>query len=172
MDALTTYSKPHEFVSEAYQLYKKENKDNPSINGRIFEYLICETLAQGGITPFYYQARFERVPNADFDVLLYDATHPIALTMKTSLRERYKQADLEGAALRNVYRKAESYLITLNEEEAARVVDKIADGSVAGVARCLLADKPEYSELIAELADKVFCSAKPIMPITGREFRC
>ncbi len=36
---------------------------------------------------------FERVPNADFDVVLYQSNSPVVLTMKTSLRERYKLND-------------------------------------------------------------------------------
>ena len=165
------YSAPHKFVGKAYQRYLDNYPNNQSMNGRIFEYLICETLAQGGITPFYYQACFERVPNADFDVVLYDPTRPIALTMKVSLRERYKQADLEGAALRNVYRQAESYLITLSGQEAANVSDKIKAGGVAGLSRCLRANKPEYSELITELSGKKFCLAERVMPISGKEFQ-
>jgi len=40
------------------------------------------------------------------------------LTIKTSLRERYKQADLEGLALKQVYRKSKTYLITLSGQES------------------------------------------------------
>lgn len=102
---LINYDTPHGFINKLYRVYQENNDNNPSINGRIFEFAICETLAHEGIAPFYYQARFKRVPNADFDIVLYDSKRSVVLTMKVSMRERYKQADLEGLALRNVYRR-------------------------------------------------------------------
>ena len=79
------YTSPHAFVKSAYENYTKNYPDNKSINGRIFEYLICETLAQHKIAPFYYQAKFDLVPNADFDVVLYHPQRPVVLTMKNIL---------------------------------------------------------------------------------------
>lgn len=170
LDAVKIYAEPHEFVGDIYRDYLgRYPPDNPSLNGRIFEYLICETLARHKIVPFYYQAKFEHVPNADFDVVLYDKLRPVVLTMKVSLRERYKQADLEGLALRQVYRRATSYLITLSEE-AHNVEQKISEGSVSGLDRCVLANTPEYTELLNELAQRSFSLAEMIMPISGTAF--
>ena len=42
---------PHDFIPKAYGIYKKNYPNNPSINGRIFEYLICESLAKISLTP-------------------------------------------------------------------------------------------------------------------------
>ena len=122
-----TYAKPHEFVGKSYDRYRDIRlTDNPSVNGRIFEYLICETLAREGIVPFYYQAQFTLVPEADFDIVLYDERFPVVLTMKTSLRERYKQAVLEGLALARVYPRAQSHLIALSDE-GNKVSEKIGN---------------------------------------------
>lgn len=140
--------------------------DSPSINGRIFEFLIAETLAQADVTPFYYQANFQLVPNADFDILLYDPREPVILTMKTTLRERYKQADLEGLVLKQVYRHAKSYLITLSEGEADSVNSKIEKGDVTGLERCIIASSEKYSEFIDNLKNKDFVVAELIQPIT------
>ncbi len=140
---------------------------NPSLNGAVFEYLVCETLAREGITPFYYQAKFALVPNADFDVVCYNAKRPVVLSMKVSLRERYKQADLEGIALRQVYRNAESYLITLSNEETIGVSRKIADGDITGLTACVVASSPDYSALLQALKQHAFEYAESIMPITG-----
>ena len=72
----------------SFSIYKEENESKASVNGLIFEYLVCEALAQKKFLPFYYQAKFEQVPNVDFDIVLYDPKAPIVLAMKTSLRER------------------------------------------------------------------------------------
>src|SRR2546421_9618463 len=95
-------------------------------NGAIFEYLIMVCLYSKGILPFYIQAKISFVPNATYDIVLYSsANFPITLSIKTSLRERYKQADLEGLALKNVHRRVKNYLITLSAKEYEGVRKKI-----------------------------------------------
>ena len=79
---------------------------------------------QQEITSFYYQAKFELMQNVDFDILLYHPQKPVALTMKVSLRERYKQADLESLELKRVFREARCYLITLEEEKKIKSVKR------------------------------------------------
>lgn len=76
---------------------------------------------------------------------------PICWSVKTSLRERYKQADLESIALKYVHRKALSYLITLSEKEANSVKTKIKTGDVIGLDNVVVATKPEFDDLVAEL---------------------
>lgn len=167
METLDSYDfRPHQFVGEMYRKYQSKGYDSPSINGRIFELLIAETLAQADVTPFYYQANFQLVPNADFDILLYDPREPVILTMKTTLRERYKQADLEGLVLKQVYRHAKSYLITLSEGEADSVNSKIEKGDVTGLERCIIASSEEYSEFIDHLKNITFGVAELIQPVT------
>lgn len=155
-------------MREAWRLYKERHPNSPSVNGRIFEYIICETLAQQGIVPLCYQAEFAQVPNASFDVVLYDEASPVVLSMKTSLRERYKQAGLEGMALRQVYRRARCYLITLADDEADKLQCKIDSGSIAGLDRCIVATRPEYTQLLECLAQRTFTIARPIQPLDGR----
>ena len=84
--ATIDYKSPCKFMEISYEKYKSDYGGDKSTNGRIFEYLVCETLAQQEITPFYYQAKFERVPNVEFDIVLFDPHRPVVLTMKTSLR--------------------------------------------------------------------------------------
>ena len=166
---LRHYGRPHQFVRDGYKEYLRQNA-NPSnsVSGKIFEWLICETLMREGATPFYYQARLEHVPNASFDIVLYEPRRPVVLSCKTSLRERYKQADLEGMALNQVYRNAECYLITLDHTEARRTVGKIKEYDVAGLTACHLADTEEFTELVGKLANREFLEASVIMPIRGR----
>ena len=137
------------------------------MNGRVFEFTICETLKREGIAPFYYQANFTLVPNADFDLVCYHPRRPVVLSAKVSLRERYKQADLEGFALRQVYRNARSYLLTLSDEHIG-VQEKIREGDVAGLVDCIRADSPAYDTLLDELKSESFSLAEEIIPIEGK----
>lgn len=155
------------FVGETYARYQDNYPSKPSVNGLIFEYLICEKLAISGIVPFYFQAQFALVPNANFDVVCYNPKRPVVLSMKVSLRERYKQADLEGIALRQVYRNAESYLITMNKVEAQGVARKIEAGDISGLHGYIIATDPEYSEFLKQISSREFSLASEIMPITG-----
>ena len=76
---------------------------------------------------------------------------PICISVKTSLRERYKQADLEAIALKYVHRKALSYLVTLLEKEANSVKAKIKSGDIIGLDKVIVATNDEFNELITEL---------------------
>ncbi|MBC6436810.1 MAG: hypothetical protein GDA52_01435 [Rhodobacteraceae bacterium] len=167
LGGVSDYPEPHQFISDAYSAYESSFLSKPSINGRIFEFLICECLAREGVMPFYHQANFERVPNANFDIVLYHRTKPVALSCKTSLRERYKQADLEGAALKQVYRSAKCYLLTLDHNESRSVQRKIQEGAVAGLDGCIDADTQNFTKLLGELGKNVFTEGKKILPVTG-----
>lgn len=168
MDGVDGYGKPHEFIRTAYCDYRQTHGSNNAVNGKMLEYLICETLKREGITPFYYQAKFKLVPNVDFDLVCYHPVRPVVLSAKVSLRERYKQAVLEGFILGQVYRNSKSYLITLSKDEQARERRKILSGDVVGLADCLIADSPDYDALLMELKKETFSPAAPIVPLEGK----
>jgi len=105
-------------------------------------------------------AKVAFVPNVIYDLMLYTAERgPICLSAKTSLRERYKQADLEAIALKYVHRKALNYLLTLEEVEARNIKEKIKSGDVIGLDDVILATQPEFDTLISSL--KNFELAEP-----------
>lgn len=120
--------------------------------------------------PFYYQATFERIPNTIFDIVLYNQKSPIVLTIKTSLRERYKQAELEGLVLKQVYRRSKTYLITLSEEESQKIKNKIEQGGITGIDNCLLANKEEFDRLLQKIKKEDFIKAEKILPINNGKF--
>ena len=117
--------------------------------------------------PFYYQASFERIPNACFDIVFYNLKAPVVFTIKTSLRERYKQSDLEGRVLKQVYIKAKTYLITLSAKEIDGVKRKIKDGSITGIDECFLANEKDFDSLLKKLKQENFTKAEKILPIKG-----
>ena len=158
---------PHEFVEQFWGLYESNYTSNVSINGRIFEFLICDVLLQNGISPIYFQAKFAFIPNIDFDLICYDEKKPVSLSIKTSTRERYKQADLESMAHSQIYRNAKVYLVVLTEEYAG-IRSKIQEGELFGVTDCMRADSPDFDNLVNSLKHRRFSLAEPITPIQGR----
>ncbi len=144
---------PQAYVELFWKRYEAQQKEDNSINGKVFEYLIISLLINNAILPLYIQAKVAFVPNVDFDLLLYSKEKPIALSIKTSLRERYKQADLEAIALKYVHRKADCYLLTLHTKEAQSVNEKIYLGEVIGIDRVI----DVRSQAINDLIDQLSC---------------
>lgn len=116
----------------------------------------------------FLQAKVTFVPNVDFDIILYsDEQYPIALNLKTSLRERYKQADLEAIALKYVHRNAQNYLIMLNSKETDALKSKLKKGELLGINAVIAADTNEFDELILMLKGKTFINPGKVDIITG-----
>ena len=146
------YKKPSDYMRIYWEAYQKHPDKNNNLNGKIFEYILATLFVREDILPLYMGAKVAFVPNVVYDLMLYTAERgPICLSAKTSLRERYKQADLEAIALKYVHRKALSFLLTLEENEAKSVKAKIKSGDVIGLDDVIVATQPEFDELIASL---------------------
>lgn len=141
-------------------------------NGKVFEALILYALFRAGIYPAYYQATVKFIPHVVYDILLYHPTYPVILSCKTSLRERWKQADLEGLALKQVYRGASSYLLTLSSE-GVRVQRLVEESEAVGLDSCIVIESAgdRFDQLLQSLSEKRFVEASKILPVVGRVMR-
>lgn len=161
-------------VMDAYSSDPETNDQKRRIQvGGLFELAICESIIRAGISPIYIQTELEFVPLAKFDILLYHKQKPVALSLKTSLRERWKQAAFEGDKLKQIYRQAESYLITLSEEDAANRNKDIDEKKFGGFDQVIIASAQEWDELVEKLkkmhSKDPFQTAKKIDPIIKGE---
>jgi hypothetical protein len=128
------------------------------VNGAVLEEIIGYILTLSGCMPFYMQAKIAYVPNVNYDFICYDERlGPVSLSVKTSLRERWKQADLEAVALKYVHRNAKSYLITLDHKAIKTRLDSLED--CMGLNDFILATDSRFDDLIAELKNRVFSEA-------------
>ena len=140
------------------------------MNGKVFEYILATLCVRENILPIYMSAKVAFVPNVIYDLMFYtDERGPICWSVKTSLRERYKQADLEAIALKYVHRKALSYLITLETNEAKRIKHKIKGGDVIGIDDVIVATSDEFNELIQELKDFEFSNPPTVKVIESNQ---
>jgi len=156
---------PSEYVGHCWKVYLETGEVSNALSGYMFEYVLATALIRENLLPFYMQARAAFVPNVHYDILLYTpALGPIALSAKTSLRERYKQADLEAIALKYVHRRAQCHLVTLDEVEAHSVSAKIRSGDVIGLDSVVVAHKSEFDKLFENLQDFPFEEA-PIVSV-------
>ena len=107
------------------------------------------------------------VPNVNFDTILYNKAMPVSLSLKTSLRERYKQADLEAIALKYIYRKSKCYLLTMDTDEANRVKRKIMDGDVIGLDEVIDCNTEDINRLIDILRGIGFITSVQVEAVKG-----
>ena len=162
-----TYSKPSEYVSDLWAKVQKSRMSR-KLNGAAFELILACVLIKEDLHPFYMSAEVKFVPNARFDLMFYShEIGPIVLSAKTSLRERYKQADLESLALRAVYRRSKTFLITLDEREARNVQLKIENGEVTSLERCVVATSQDFDDLVKELHGFEMIQA-PLFPVVEK----
>lgn len=144
---------------DRYQSLPKKYKGN-SMNGNIFEAIVITSLLKEGISPIYTQTSLEFVPNVNYDLVVFpknndgsiDVSAPIVISLKTSLRERYKQADLEGSALKSVYKRGISYLVTLDSEsEIKKSRQKIIKKEILGLDNFINATTSDFDVLVNDL---------------------
>lgn len=159
------YKTPKEYVEKYWTALEKANK--PTLHGNTFEYIIYTLLYREGIKPFYTQAQVAFVPNVNFDALLYCQSTPVSLSLKTSLRERYKQADLEAIALKYVHRKSKCYLLTMDTKEANVQKEKILSGDIIGLDEIIDCNTNDIDNLIADLKKIHFTTSKTIEVVQG-----
>jgi len=159
-----------EFISHYWQSYKDNYPNNNSMNGTIFENLIMIALARRGIDNIYYQTELSYVPSAIFDIFLYSSETPIAISIKTTLRERWKQADLEALAIKQVHKNAKCYVITLSHSEVR--ARRNNDNSYAGLDEFILADTIEFDNFLNEISNMNFNIAEniPIIKTSDRYY--
>jgi len=162
------YNSESEFICDLWSRYTPSSK---SLNGRVFEGLIAVALYRSSILPLFIEAKLTFVPNISFDFIAYSKEHgPIILSAKTSLRERYKQADLEGMMLRQVHRRSKSYLITNDETEANLVNRKIESGQALGLDDVIIATSEKFDELISDLKKLNYYAPEKVDILTSSRF--
>lgn len=164
------YTKPTEYVQKYWNAYSSHPEKNNNLNGKVFEYILATLCVRENILPIYMSAKVAFVPNVIYDLMFYSTERgPICWSVKTSLRERYKQADLEAIALKYVHRKALSYLITLEENEARSVKAKIKSGDVIGLDNVIVATNEEFNHLITELKSFEFSEPPTVKVIESNQ---
>jgi hypothetical protein len=159
---------PSEYVSIFWKKYESRKIKNKDLNGKIFEYLLATVFVREGLVPFFLNAKVAFVPNVNFDLMFYTSDRgPVCISAKTSLRERYKQADLEAIALKYVHRKALSFLVTLDDDAALKVKQKIKSGDVIGLEDVVVARSTEFDDLISDLRNFTLCKPKTVAIVTS-----
>ena len=154
------YEKPNEYIQKYWNAFLLYPERNNNLNGKVFEYILATLCVREGILPIYMSAKVAFVPNVIYDIMFYSKERgPICWSVKTSLRERYK----------HVHRKALSYLITLEENEARSVRAKIKSGDVIGLDDVIVATSEEFNQLIIDLKELEFSEPPTVKVIESNQ---
>lgn len=154
---------PHQFVCDMMAEYAKiDPPPDRSVHGGFFEYVIGEALVQKGVYPLYYQVEMRHVPLAKFDWLLYDPVAPTTISCKTKARDRWKQAAYEAQQIKNVYARAENYLVTI---EPLGNNDNKKQEAIGTIDEFVIADKLEFDDFVDKMVDRQHLVAEELTPI-------
>lgn len=151
------------------QLADRNNQGTRPITGRILEFLVMDALWYHGIKPIYYQARITQIPHTVYDVFLYHRIAPISISCKASLGERWKQADLEGAALRSVYRGATNVLVTTHADGHKRQRE-VQERTIVGLDQVIVIEHGEtsFDRFLSDVGERSLAMAEPVLPVVGK----
>lgn len=144
------YKSPSLYNKKVWKLLDHAVSDNSS-RGSAFEFLIAFTLLRENISPFYYQVEFSKIAWAEFDLLVFTKEiGPIVFSCKTSLRERWKQAEFEAQLLKREFPDSRSFLVTMDPSESS-VANKIKNGPRSGLEKVLRSNQPAFDRVIQEI---------------------
>jgi hypothetical protein len=144
------YKTPSIYNDKIWKLLDSAISDNSS-RGSAFEFLIAFTLLRENISPFYYQVEFSKIAWAEFDILIFTKEiGPIVFSCKTSLRERWKQAEFEAQLLKRDFPLSRSFLITMDPNESS-VANKIKNGPKSGLEKVMRSNQPAFDRIIQEI---------------------
>ena len=141
------YKSPSLYNDKIWKLFDSAISDN-SARGSAFEFLIAFTLLRENISPFYYQVEFSNIAWAEFDLLIYtEEVGPIVFSCKTSLRERWKQAEFEAQLLKRDFPKSRSFLITMDPKESTVA----NNGPKSGLEKVMRSNQPAFDRILEEV---------------------
>ncbi|MFG6084710.1 MAG: hypothetical protein AB3F67_4220 [Candidatus Phytoplasma solani] len=165
------YMSHHHHLLDQYLINNNYNSQSQKvIRGKINEYLILLYFQNQGITNLYPQAYLFFIPDIKFDLVLFTQTKRIiAFSIKTCLRDRYRQAMVEGQQLKKLDTRFEFYLLTNNTVEAQRLNKKIKQGKILGINQVIDCFLPQANIFLQTLLTNQFLPFSDINMIKNKK---
>lgn len=162
--------KTHNLLNEYLDKNQHNSQSQKAIRGKINEYLILLYLKNKGITNLYPQSYLFFIPDIKFDLVLFTKTKRIiAFNFKTCLRDRYKQAIVEGQQLKKLDTRFEFYLLTNNTTETQRLNKKIHQGKIPGINQVIDCFSPQANIFLKTLLNNQFLPFSDINMIKNKK---
>lgn len=163
------YTKFSEYINTLWTNYERLGINDNAINGTVFEYILVSLLIRENIFPFYYQAELSFVKNVKFDVFFWSEAGPITLSIKTSLRERYKQAVLEADTMISTHSKSYNTLISLDKDAIKTVNEKIIEKDIRSLEKALYVYSDDFDRFIYFLKSQKLLEAPMVNIVNNKQ---
>ena len=107
-----------DYIQEVWNGAKRLGIDS----GTLFEMLIASVFIGGNFFPFYRRGELASARKIESDFLFWDETSkaPICIELTSTLRERYKLADLQAFKVKAKYPGAKFFQLTMDYKDASR----------------------------------------------------
>ncbi len=137
----------------------------------IFKSLILSIMVIDNIKEIHLQATLFPYLNIEHDCILYSKERgPIILNFSFKTIKRHNFFALQASILKQAYPHARSFLITMDEREAAVINTKIKTGQILGLDNVIVANQSSFDDLIKELKSYTLYKPDPVNVLTSARF--
>ncbi len=157
---------PSEFMKRGLDYFHANFASDNNLHGAVLQALVEMCLQQNGVVPFYTEVEMQFIPVARYDIIVFTKRlGPVNLSLKTTLRERWKQAEFEGMALRRVYRRSRVYVVNNSESETRTRKAKMSQ--CEAIRDFVVCTSPNFDQLVTDLKRWIPRPA-PVVPLVRR----
>ena len=152
-----SYSDAYDFFNHSWVIYEnykktykaKYGKDiNNSINGQAFEFIFGLILDHENIVINSYNDEIPNIPLVKPDYIVNNNSNNIFISLKVSVRERWKQAEWESLKYKKYYSNAKCYLLMNHKKECSSLKKKL---SLLDIDDIFYAGSKDINDLILKL---------------------
>ena len=152
-----SYSCPSDYMSQLWDIFeqykvsfkqKHGNDLNNTFSGQAFEVIVGFLLDRENKQIYSMDEDLEDVPDIRPDFLIKNGSAYTFLSLKTSSRERWKQADWEAIKMKRVYPQTFNVLIMNKSKDVDYVKAKLTRLDLDA---CIYSQSNEFDHLIAKL---------------------
>lgn len=139
----------HDLIFSGYTALRTENG---RLNGDIFEGLFASAMLGSGLCSFIMSAEYSVLPYSKVDMVVYtQKSGPVMLSLKSSLRERWKQSDLEFHVAKRFNRGIIAAIATMDGDGIRHPTGLLNEGKLLGLDRIVDCNLPSQVDSLFRL---------------------
>jgi hypothetical protein len=139
----------HDLIFGGYTALRTENG---RLNGDLFEGLFASAMLGAGLGSFIMSAEYSVLPYSKVDMVVYtQKAGPIMLSLKSSLRERWKQSDLEFHVAKQFNPGIIAAIATMDSDGIRQPTSLLNDGQLLGLDRVIDCNLPSQVDSLFRL---------------------
>ena len=111
-----------DYIQEIWNSAKRLGIASGPQSGPLFEMLVASVFIGAGYLPFFQKAELHAAKKIESDFLFWDEINqlPVCVELTSTLRERYKLADLQAFKVKANFPNAKFFQLTMDYKDASR----------------------------------------------------